>query len=1391
MEPIIEELKPAGSTWTDDQWRAIVGGGRNMLVAAAAGSGKTAVLVERIIRKISRDTDVDRLLVATFTKAAASEMKERIRIALEKALDANPDSDHLRRQLALMNRASITTLHSFCLDVIRRFYPLIGLDPGFRIAGETEAELLRIETMDDLFEERYADAGAGGDFVLLADAFGGERGDEPLAKLVHELYDFSRSHPWPELWLREAAAAFDVPDAGALEQSEWVRCLKGDVRLALEGAAALLEQAMEAARKPGGPAAYVDTLAGDLAEVRKLLRTVREEPWTACSAVFQSAAFGKLKPVKGDDVDKALQERVKTLREQAKDAVSALGEELFRRTPDEFAAEMRELAPLMGALAELVIGFGERYEAAKRRKGLLDFGDLEHYCLRILRDPASTAEAAVPSAAAEEYRRQFDEILLDEYQDTNMVQEAIVELISRPGPGNRFMVGDVKQSIYRFRLAEPNLFLAKYKAYGGGGAGNIGNIGNIGSIGDGVGDGGQGAEGAGAGDGAAGVCAESGGDAREGIGSDRAALRDGAGDGAERQQGMRIDLARNFRSRAEVVNGVNDVFRSIMHEAVAEMTYDRSAELVCGARYPAADAAAGDRFEVECALIDRGSSAVAEDRAEDDADDGEEAADRSAAAEAAADMQTAQLEARWIARRIRTLMEGNSGGEKPFRVYDGRLGAYRKPAWRDIVILLRATQQWAPILVEELQAHGIPAYAELNTGYFEATEVEIMLSLLRVIDNPFQDIPLAGSLRSPIFGLTAEELAKIRVYAGDGSYYEAVRKAADDLLVEEGIRGKLASFLDRLERWRNEARQGSLAELLWGICRETGFYDFVGGLPGGVQRQANLRALHDRARQYEATSFRGLFRFLRFIERMRDSGGDLGTARALGEQEDVVRIMSIHKSKGLEFPVVFVAGLGKTFNMQDLNGPFLLHKQLGFGPRLVDAGLRVSYPTLPYLAVRRRMRMETLAEEMRVLYVAMTRPKEKMFLLGTVADADKAVDRWSGVAEAVATAGRLPDHQAASARRFLDWIMPLVVRRGAPLQQSIGEAAETVNAGGDGADNDDGYGGGQDDGHGDVHGEAAAVKGWRFGVAPAALLGVEAAATSEPDKSAEAAIRERLGAIEAAVPLPGTPAAGTVEERLSWRYPLQAATAVAAKTSVTEMKRIIAEAQHEADAERYEEAVTEWTSANRPPLAGSRSSPGDGSYTFRLRRPRFMERKALTAAEKGTVSHLVMQSIPVGGPKDEESIRAFVEGMVGRLLLTPAQAEAVDTASIAAFFAGELGSRLAGAMWVKRELPFSCTLPAGRVHRAAAADPSVSGEPVFIQGVVDCLFEDERGLVLLDYKTDRIYMKDWEQTAERHRFQLELYAEAVGRILGRPVTECHVFFFDGGQSVRLCPYPSE
>lgn len=1271
--------KPENSTWTDDQWEAIVTGGSNILVAAAAGSGKTAVLVERIIRKISANTDVDRLLVATFTKAAAAEMKDRIRLALEKELERQPESEHLRRQLALMNRASITTLHSFCLDVIRRYYPLIGLDPGFRIANETESELLRLDVLDQLFEEKYEGAGDAGDFLRLADRYGGERGDEPLYRLVQDLYNFAQSHPWPEYWLRHTAEAFDVPDIAALQDSEWVISLKRNVRLSLDGAVSLLREALELTREPAGPAPYAPALEEDLQAAASLQDLVQHTDWDSWANAFQAVQFGKLKAMRGDDYDKSLQEQAKDLREQAKKLIAGMTDELFGRTGEQFLEELRELAPLMLALAELVITFGRRYEAAKRAKGLLDFGDLEHYCLRILRDEASTPDKLLPSAAALEYQRQFEEILLDEYQDTNLVQEAIVSLIGRPDVGNRFMVGDVKQSIYRFRLAEPNLFLQKYKSY-------------------------------------------------------RSRYDEEWPQDADSAPGLRIDLARNFRSRTEVVDGVNAVFRSIMRERVAEMNYDARAELVCGASYP--NPLPEDSCTVQFAVLDRGSEA------EDDEEAGgleasahpsedEEQTVGEPSAPSAAEVKVVQLEARWIAGQLRQLQEDG------FQVYDGKRKEYRPLQWRDVVILLRATQQWAPIIIEELQMHGIPAYAELSSGYFNATEVETMLSLLRVIDNPYQDIPLAAVLRAPLFALTAEELALVRIGSTHSTYYDAVLHAAGNLGLEEETRNKLSRFLNDLDRWREEARQGSLADLLWTIYRETGYYDFTGGLPGGAQRQANLRALHDRARQYEATSFRGLFRFLRFIERMRDSGGDLGTARALGEQEDVVRIMSIHKSKGLEFPVVFVAGLGKSFNQQDIRSAFLKHKQLGFGPRFIDPEQRISFPTLPFLAIRQTMRMEMLAEEMRILYVALTRPKEKMFLVGTVSNAAKKLKHWLASFDA---SGSLPDFRIAAARSFIDWLGPLASRQLAASED------------------------------GSLHAELVdeASREWHTAIVPADLFAGAAAAAAAVEVMQEGENREeRLQAVANLALLEDIEEEQPLRSRLEWQYPFRAAAAIAAKTSVTEMKRL------------YENAPEDAAQLNADVPFGR----SGGSSTLRLTRPSFMGEKSLTSAEKGSVNHLLMQHAPLTADINEGVLSQTLQSMIERRLITPMQSEAIDLPAVAAFFDSEIGQRLLRADWVRREVPFSCMFPADRVY--PNTDASLNDEPILIQGVIDCLFQDERGLVLVDYKTDRIYMKQWERAAERHRFQLELYAEAIGRVLGRPVRERYLFFFDGAYTVKV------
>lgn len=1328
--------KPEGSTWTDKQWEAIARKGEHVLVAAAAGSGKTAVLVERIIRRIADPADgvdVDRLLVATFTKAAADEMRERIREALAKELLRQPDSPHLRKQLALMGRAAITTLHSFCLDVVRRHFQAIPIDPRFRIADETEAELLRMETLERLMEEHYERSPEGSDFWRLAEWYGGQRSDDALFALVLQLYDASRSHPDPDGWLDGVAARFE--GAAAADDAEeaiafWTQGLLADARLALDGAASLLEEALAVANAPGGPKPYAETLEDELAMVA-YVRGCAGQSWARLHEAGGAISFGRLKPCKGDGYDKALQEQAKALRDTAKERLYGLREELLGRTPQQFAGELAAMAPLMRELTGLVSEFGRRFLQTKMDKGLVDFADLEHFCLQVLTDRtasgetdgASGSDARQPSSAALAYREQFAEVLLDEYQDTNRVQEAIVALISRDAPGNRFMVGDVKQSIYRFRLAEPGLFLGKYRTYGSDGTGG----------------------------------------------------------------GRRIDLASNFRSRREVVDGVNYLFRQLMREDVFEIAYDRGAELVYGATYypgaGAGTAAAEDDWAAELLLIDRGAAA-----GEDEPSGADEAAKEEASGGDEPELETAQLEARLIASRIRD-MAGST------LVFDKKAGGMRPATYRDFVILLRATQLWSPVFVEELRACGIPAYADISTGYFEATEIEVMFALLGVIDNPFQDIPLAAVLRSPLVGLDADELARIRLARKTGSYYAAVlalvrldeaaaagqaEAAAASALAERPPSGaalpaamepeqrelaaKLRRFLARLEAWRDAARSGSLADLLWRIYGETGYYDFVGGLPGGAQRQANLRSLYDRARQYEATSLRGLFRFLRFVERMRDSGGDLGAARALGEQEDVVRIMSIHKSKGLEFPVVFVAGLAKRFNRRDLDGSFLLHKDLGFGPKVVDTEQRVSYPSLPLLAIKGAMRREMLAEELRVLYVALTRARERLILIGTVNPLQKQLAAWGRHLDCGTPT--LPGHELSQAVSYLDWIGPALIRHpdALPLRRLGGmpEAARLPEA---------------------IAGDPSR---WRFAIVTPA----QAAAVSAPHADGAAELARAEAAAEAKqaldrlyelqpLPQPASDAGRQLAAQLAWRYPLEQASRLLAKTSVTELKRLGRWAEAE-EAARGDEL-----GGGAGPLLPAVTPQATPTWS----RPRFVQKLQMTAAERGTVYHAVMQNIPLRQVINEDNVRHTIAAMREKRLLTQEQHDAVDAGVIAGFFAGSLGSRLLRAKRVQRELPFSYGMSAQEAY--AEAEAAIAGETVLVQGVIDCLFEEEDGgLVLLDYKTDATTSRsrpapDPAELAARYRVQIGLYARAVQQIWKRPVTESYLFFFDGAVTIRM------
>lgn len=1238
--------KPESVTWTDEQWEAIWAKGQDILVAAAAGSGKTAVLVERIINKILSVDDplnVDELLVVTFTNLAAAEMRHRIGEALEKEINENPTSRHLRKQLSLLNKASISTLHSFCLEVIQKYYYKIDIDPGFRIANETEIQILRDEVLEELLEEEYGKEG-NENFFKLVDTFSNDRSDEALFKMIQNLYDFSRANPIPEKYLDLIIDMYRVDEHMPIDNLPFMKELLFDIDLQLHEAEELLKKGYELTLLPGGPAPRADNFQDDL-RILEGLHYAKNDSWETLYHAMQKLSFSRAKPCKGEEYEKKLVDKAQKLRDKGKKILTSLQEEYFSRRPESFVRDMKEMAPYVKILVELVKRFSERFQAVKQEKGIADFGDLEHYCLQILGNADENGNF-VPTEVAQYYQTHFKEVFVDEYQDTNMVQETILKLVTNGEKGcHLFMVGDVKQSIYRFRLAEPNLFLEKYHLF----AKN------------------------------------------------------------NESDGLTIDLARNFRSRKEILDGTNYIFKQLMGGKVGEIDYEKKAELVKGAPYPDEKNEPIDVFLID--LHEEG-----EDNANEE--ENEELLNKE-------DLKQSQLEAKVMANEIKKMIvEGKE-------IYNPKTKSSRKVMYRDIVILLRSFA-WAPQIMDEFKDQGIPVYADLSTGYFEATEVSIMLSLLKTIDNPYQDIPLAAVLRSPIVGLNEEDLARLRIHQRSGSFYEVLKFFSDTKPSEkeEVLHEKVCKFLEQLEVWRTDARQEALSDFIWQLYRDTGFFDFVGGLPGGKQRQANLRALYDRARQYEETSFRGLFRFLRFIERMQDRGDDLGKAHAIGEQEDVVRLMTIHSSKGLEFPVVFIAGLSRQFNFQDLRGTYMLDKQYGFASKYINPDKRIAYPSLPLQAFKKKKKLEMLAEEMRVLYVALTRAKEKLILIASVKNLEKKKEKWAD--HLSNHEWLLSDYSRAQAKSYLDWIGPALVRhRDGTILRNGEEISTHIPS--------------ELKNHPSV---------WNFKVFKKEELSkMEEQEVNEEENLLEKVFHSELIPIESEWK-------ETVEHQLTWKYPAKDAVSKRSKQSVSEIKR-------------QREFVDE-TSSNeivrkiRKPILG---------------RPKFLQEKLLTPAEKGTAMHMVMQHIDFRADMTETYLQRLLEDMIHKELLTTEQANVIDFEEIIKFFQTELGQRMKNAKLLKREVPFSAAFSSKEIY------PNWTGreEPILVQGIIDCIFEDEKGLVLLDYKTDGIHDRfkgGFEQAKpilmNRYHVQVQLYAKAYEQIMKRKINEKYLFFFDGG-----------
>ncbi|MFD2443140.1 helicase-exonuclease AddAB subunit AddA [Bacillus sp. CGMCC 1.16607] len=1248
-------IKPETVTWTDDQWKAIFAKNQDILVAAAAGSGKTAVLVERIIQKIistDEPTNVDELLVVTFTNASAAEMRHRIGEALEKAINDNPKSTHLRKQLTLLNRASISTLHSFCLEVIRKNYYLIDIDPGFRIGNDTEVQLIRDEVLDELFEDEYGKEG-NESFYQLVDMFSNDRSDLALQDIISELYDFANANPSPEQYLLKVASMYDVNMETPLEDLPFMQTLLFEISIQLEGAKDLLNQGMELTKLPAGPYPRAVTFTEDIQLIDTLIQA-KNESWSTLYEAMQTYSFEKIAICRGEDFDKGLVEKSQKIRDKVKKIVNELKDELFSRRPESFLKDMKEMQTHIETLMDLVRKFSVKFSFTKREKGLVDFADLEHMCLQILTNQTSYGQFQ-PSEVALSYQRHYKEVLVDEYQDVNMVQETILRQVSKAqeASGNLFMVGDVKQSIYRFRLAEPNLFLGKYIRF----------------------------------------------------------QTDGE------QTGLRIDLAKNFRSRKEVLHGTNFLFKQLMGVKVGEIEYDEAAELKQGAPYPDSD-----EYSIEVILVDL---------QKEDVSTNEENSEENETEFNQMELEQAQLEARVMAQQIKQFILEHK------QVYQAKSKSYRAVTYRDFVILLRS-MTWAPQIMEEFKQQGIPIYANLSSGYFEATEVAIMMSLLKIIDNPYQDIPLVSVLRSPIVGLNEEELGQLRSYGRKASFFESLLAYSKSEARKENNKlfEQISQFLSQLNEWRIKARQGALSDLIWQLYRDTYFYDFVGGMPGGKQRQANLRALYDRARQYEQTSFRGLFRFLRFVERMTDRGDDLGAARSLGEQEDVVRIMTVHSSKGLEFPFVFIAGLARNFNTLDLKKSYMLDKDFGFAAKYINPEKRISYPSLPQLAFKRKKKLEMIAEEMRVLYVALTRAKEKLFLVSSVKDLEKKIDIWGNTVSN--TDWLLKEYERYSANGYLDWIGPALIRHRdfAKLRSEEDLIYPLMTK--------------------EIFEHPSCWK----------MLMIKADELKNLKQEEENVTENFMDLVEKGSPVPiQSEWKEQVYAQLNWNYSYMNATNYRSKQSVSEMKR-----QREIGTE---DSGQELLKKFQKPI---------------LKRPKFLQAKSFSPAEKGTILHLVMQHIQLEKPITFASLSALLEQLVTNELLTMEQIEIIDINQVIGFFETGIGQRLLRAEKIQREVPFSFTLPAQEVY------PNWKGEsePIFIQGVIDCVFEDSEGPVLLDYKTDGITdrFKGGFQEAEpilkgRYQLQIELYSRALEQILKKPIREKYLYFFDGAHVIKM------
>lgn len=1206
--------------WTNEQLQAIQEKDSNILVAAAAGSGKTAVLVERIIHKIiDEQMDIDKILVVTFTNAAASEMRERILEAIYKKLEENPENVHLQRQIILLNKASICTIHSFCLDVIHNHFYEIDLPSNFKIADTAEIDLLKQEVLDDLFEQKYTENDK--DFIELLENYTNYRGDEALQELVLKIYKFIQSSPFPIKWLQEKLELLKIEDKD-ISQTIWGKLIIQAVEDDIQESIMQLETVKSKMALYPEMTKFYQKICEDLIIIKDLQNY---NSWDELYIKLLNFNFSKW-PV-DKKVTNDLKEDSKEIRDKVKKHIKEKTAKLLSCSQEQAVKDLKIITPILEKLANLVTEFTKNFAEKKKEKNCIDFNDIEHFALKILLDENNN-----PTEVAKKYKEKFEEIAIDEYQDSNLVQEAILTSISKGN--NIFMVGDVKQSIYKFRQARPELFLQKYDEYKN-------------------------------------------------------------KEEKTQEDNLKIQLFRNFRSRQNILNITNLVFESIMSKELGDINYNENEYLNYGANYPEPEEIKNYAGIAELDIIDlKEDESITAFEGEEDEEEQERVEDD-------------VLEAKFVANKIQELLNSD------YMVFDKKQG-YRKIRPKDIVILLRATSNLSPIYEKELSDLELPVFSDTSGTYLDTVEIQTILSVLKIIDNPLQDIPLVVVLRSSICNFTDNDLITIRLTDRNCNFYEALIKTR--IIFDGDLKDKIESFLEKLEKWKSISQYMPLDEFIWQIYLDTGYYQYVGLLPNGAMRQANLKTLFEKAKQYEKASFKGLFNFIQFIDKLKKQNGDLASAKLIGENEDVIRIMSIHKSKGLEFPVVFLCNSHKKFNMQDLNDIILLHQDIGFGPTIMDTTKKIKYSSIAKDAIKLKMKQETLSEEQRILYVALTRAKEKLYITGRSKDFTKYVQDKNKVLEMYESENiKLDAKLMKKANSYLDWIMCVYLFN---------------------------------------QGRTITLKGEQYKLSDIITLNVSnkkdlLKALAKEEVVEQIDLKEKIEQIlKNKSDEENKKSEQALKELLEWKYDYIVDTTLPTKSSVTKIKQ---------EKIKLEEM-----------LKGIESEEVEykKSYT-----PKFMqEDKKISSAEKGTLVHLCIQRLDERKDYELKDIQNMILNLVEKEIITQNEADAIDVNLIYQYTKSQLFEELRKAKEVHKEQPFYINIPAKDV----VSEAENSKKNILVQGIIDLYYIDKNdNLVLIDFKTDYISNEPnaKEKILEKYKVQLEIYKTALEQALGRKVNK--------------------